>query len=54
MKVRYDVRGHGRSGKPEEDEAWEWKRFAEDFDAVVEAYKLHKPFVAGWYVVFCL
>ncbi|XP_006456536.1 hypothetical protein AGABI2DRAFT_195620 [Agaricus bisporus var. bisporus H97] len=51
--VRYDVRGHGRSGKPEGDEAWEWKRFAEDFDAVVEAYGLHKPFVAGWSLGGC-
>jgi hypothetical protein len=51
-KVRYDVRGHGRSGKPDADEAWESKRFAEDFDTVVNAFKLRKPFVAGWYVYF--
>jgi pimeloyl-ACP methyl ester carboxylesterase len=47
-KVRYDVRGHGRSGKPSDVAAWESKRLAEDFDAVVEAFKLDKPFVLGW------
>ncbi|KAJ7896286.1 Alpha/Beta hydrolase protein [Mycena olivaceomarginata] len=46
--VRYDVRGHGRSGKPSDVAAWESKRLAEDFDAVVEAFKLDKPFVLGW------
>lgn len=50
-KVRYDARGHGRSGKPDTDEAWESKRFAEDFDTVVKAYELHRPFVVGWYVI---
>ncbi|KAJ7688999.1 alpha beta-hydrolase [Mycena rosella] len=46
--VRYDVRGHGRSGKPVAEAAWESKRLAEDFDAVVEAFQLHRPFVMGW------
>ncbi|KAJ6558249.1 Alpha/Beta hydrolase protein [Mycena capillaripes] len=46
--VRYDVRGHGRSGKPADQASWESKRLAEDFDAVVEAFKLDKPFVLGW------
>ncbi|KXN92506.1 AB hydrolase superfamily protein YdjP [Leucoagaricus sp. SymC.cos] len=46
--VMYDVRGHGRSGKPDRDEAWESKRFAEDFDTVLEAFELKRPFVAGW------
>ncbi|KAJ6510662.1 Alpha/Beta hydrolase protein [Mycena sanguinolenta] len=46
--VRYDVRGHGRSGKPTDEAAWESKRLAEDFDTVVRAFKLHKPFVLGW------
>ncbi|KAJ7235079.1 Alpha/Beta hydrolase protein [Mycena haematopus] len=46
--VRYDVRGHGRSGKPTDEASWESKRLAEDFDAVVQAFKLHKPFVLGW------
>ncbi|KAF7328808.1 putative oxidoreductase ephD [Mycena venus] len=46
--VRYDVRGHGRSGKPSDEAFWASKRLAEDFDTVVEAYKLDKPFVLGW------
>ncbi|KAG5716588.1 putative oxidoreductase ephD [Termitomyces sp. T112] len=46
--VRYDVRGHGRSGKPRFEDAWESRRFAEDFDTVLQAFQLTKPFVAGW------
>ncbi|KAK7039421.1 putative oxidoreductase ephD [Favolaschia claudopus] len=46
--VRYDIRGHGRSSKPTDEASWESKRLAEDFDAVVQAYKLDKPFVLGW------
>ncbi|KAF5350001.1 hypothetical protein D9756_009054 [Leucocoprinus leucothites] len=42
------IRGHGRSGKPDTDEAWESKRLAEDFDAVVDAFGLCRPFVVGW------
>ncbi|KAJ7930551.1 alpha/beta-hydrolase [Mycena leptocephala] len=34
--VRYDVRGHGRSGKPTTPEA--------RFQAVMDGFKLHKPF----------
>ncbi|KAJ7027546.1 Alpha/Beta hydrolase protein [Mycena alexandri] len=46
--VRYDVRGHGKSGKPADEASWASQRLAEDFDAVVEAFKLNKPFVLGW------
>ncbi|KAL0948311.1 hypothetical protein HGRIS_010903 [Hohenbuehelia grisea] len=46
--IRYDVRGHGRSGMPTAEDAWESKRLCEDFDAVVQGFKLHKPFVLGW------
>lgn len=45
------MRGHGRSGKPADETAWESKRLADDFDAVVEGFKLVKPFVVGWYVL---
>ncbi|KAF8880994.1 Alpha/Beta hydrolase protein [Infundibulicybe gibba] len=45
--VRYDARGQGRSGKPLNDTGWESKRFAEDFEAVVKAFGLHQPYVAG-------
>ncbi|KAJ7139973.1 Alpha/Beta hydrolase protein [Mycena crocata] len=46
--VRYDVRGHGRSGKPSEEASWESERLAEDFDTVVQGFGLKKPFVLGW------
>lgn len=50
MKVRYDPRGCGLSGNPQKDTAWTPKKFSDDFKAVVEAYKLTKPFIAAWYV----
>ncbi|KAK7008113.1 alpha/beta-hydrolase [Favolaschia claudopus] len=46
--VRYDVRGHGRSGKPTTAAAYESKLFADDFKVVMDAYKLVKPVLAGW------
>ena len=47
-KVRYDMRGHGRSGKPPSQECYTSKSFSEDFVAVCDAFKLQKPFLAGW------
>ncbi|KIY65954.1 alpha/beta-hydrolase [Cylindrobasidium torrendii FP15055 ss-10] len=46
--VRYDLRGHARSGMPTEPEFWASSRLAEDFDAVVRAFGLTRPFVLGW------
>ncbi|KAG6884147.1 hypothetical protein C0993_000944 [Termitomyces sp. T159_Od127] len=46
--VRYDARGHARSGKPINEEAYDSARYAEDFDAVCEAFNVSKPFYAGW------
>lgn len=46
--VRYDMRGHGRSGKPFEPERYESARFAEDFKAVCDGFGFTKPFLAGW------
>ncbi|EIM90674.1 alpha/beta-hydrolase [Stereum hirsutum FP-91666 SS1] len=46
--VRYDIRGHARSGQPNTPEAYESKRFAEDFEAVVDAFELKRPILAGW------
>ena len=46
--VRYDMRGHGRSGKPSDPRAFASKRFAEDFVAVAKAYQLKRPIFAGW------
>jgi pimeloyl-ACP methyl ester carboxylesterase len=42
------VRGHGRSDQPLEAEAYESRKHAEDFKAVVDVFRLSKPFVAGW------
>jgi len=49
-QVRYDLRGHGRSGKPENSEAHSSKLCADDFIAVVQAFNLHRPVFVGWYV----
>jgi len=46
--VRYDLRGMGRSDKPSDPASYQSERFSEDFDAVVQAFNLHKPFVAAW------
>ncbi|KAJ7099930.1 alpha/beta-hydrolase [Mycena belliarum] len=45
--VRYDIRGHGRSGKPTTTDAYESKRFAEDFRTVMDAFELKKPVLTG-------
>ncbi|KAJ6468325.1 alpha/beta-hydrolase [Mycena sanguinolenta] len=47
--VRYDIRGHGRSGKPSTKEAYESKLFAEDFKTVMDAFGLKKLVLAGWH-----
>lgn len=46
--VRYEMRGHGRSGKPEDIGAYASIRHAEDFRTVCEAFGLVKPVVLGW------
>ncbi|RPD75139.1 alpha/beta-hydrolase [Lentinus tigrinus ALCF2SS1-7] len=46
--VRYEMRGHGRSGKPVEEEDYESIKIAQDFRTVCEAFGVVKPFVAGW------
>ncbi|KAF8524150.1 Alpha/Beta hydrolase protein [Hysterangium stoloniferum] len=46
--VRYDLRGHGRSGKPLDLTAWRSDRFAEDFYVVASAFKLNRPILVGW------
>lgn len=48
VQVRYDIRGHGRSGKPSDAASYESQRFAEDFKAVIDAFKLDRPIYAGW------
>ncbi|KAJ7697657.1 alpha/beta-hydrolase [Mycena rosella] len=46
--VRYDIRGHGRSGKPSTPEAYKSKLFADDFKTVQDAFGLRRPVLAGW------
>ncbi|KAF9489234.1 alpha/beta-hydrolase [Pleurotus eryngii] len=46
--VRYDARGHGRSGKPSDAEAYASVHYAEDFLAVAHAFRLNKPVFVGW------
>ncbi|KAJ7284487.1 alpha/beta-hydrolase [Mycena rebaudengoi] len=52
--VRYDARGHGRSGggghsgEPPTMDAYSSKLFADDFKTVADAFGLKKPVLAGW------
>ncbi|RDX42133.1 alpha/beta-hydrolase [Lentinus brumalis] len=46
--VRYEMRGHGRSGKPLEEKDYESLKIAQDFRTVCEAFGVVKPFMAGW------
>ncbi|KAJ6534051.1 alpha/beta-hydrolase [Mycena vulgaris] len=46
--VRYDVRGHGRSGKPVSPEGYAASLYAADFAAVSKAFSLHMPVFVGW------
>ncbi|KXN82162.1 hypothetical protein AN958_02971 [Leucoagaricus sp. SymC.cos] len=46
--VRYDPRGHGKSGKPASEEAWESCRISEDFEAVCKEFGVTRAFVMGW------
>ncbi|KAJ7503179.1 alpha/beta-hydrolase [Mycena galericulata] len=46
--VRYDVRGHGRSGKPSSPEGYASPLYAADFSAVVKAFSLKMPVFVGW------
>ncbi|KDQ07310.1 hypothetical protein BOTBODRAFT_180826 [Botryobasidium botryosum FD-172 SS1] len=46
--VRFDLRGFGLSDKPLDQAFYASHKFAEDVDAVVQEFKLVKPFIAGW------
>ncbi|KAK7436743.1 hypothetical protein VKT23_009829 [Stygiomarasmius scandens] len=46
--IRYDTRGHGQSSKPETEEAYASKLWADDFAAVCKAFEVEKPVFAGW------
>ncbi|KLO15825.1 alpha/beta-hydrolase [Schizopora paradoxa] len=46
--VRYDLRGQGRSGQPENAEGHVSKLYADDFAAVCDAFGVKKPYTVGW------
>ncbi|KAH9483247.1 Non-heme chloroperoxidase [Psilocybe cubensis] len=46
--VSYDMRGHGRSGKPDTIEGHASNLYADDFVAVVNAFGLQSPLFVGW------
>jgi non-heme chloroperoxidase len=47
--LTYDLRGHGKSGKPLEEKMYaEGDRWADDLDAVIKAAGLKKPVLVGW------
>ncbi|KAF7362441.1 AB hydrolase-1 domain-containing protein [Mycena venus] len=47
-RVRYDVRGHGRSGKPPSAEGYASALYAADFYAVAKEFSLNMPVFVGW------
>ncbi|KAJ6488275.1 alpha/beta-hydrolase [Mycena vitilis] len=46
--VRYDVRGHGRSGKPGDAAGYASSLYAADFAAVAQEFALNMPVFVGW------
>ncbi|KAH9838237.1 alpha/beta-hydrolase [Rhodofomes roseus] len=52
--VRYEMRGHGRSGMPESLAAYRALRHAEDFRTVCEAFGVVRPIVLGWSLGGCI
>ncbi|KAJ3519764.1 hypothetical protein NMY22_g13054 [Coprinellus aureogranulatus] len=46
--VAYDLRGHGRSGKPDAVEGYSSELYAQDFNAVVKAFNVKSPILVGW------
>jgi non-heme chloroperoxidase len=47
--ITFDLRGHGTSGKPEDENTYrDGRRWAGDLHAVLEATKVEKPVLVGW------
>ncbi|KAH6918790.1 Alpha/Beta hydrolase protein [Coprinopsis sp. MPI-PUGE-AT-0042] len=46
--VAYELRGHGRSGKPDTAAGYLSSLFADDFAAVSRAFNLESPLFLGW------
>lgn len=51
LQIRYETRGHGRSGAPMNKAAYESARHGEDFKSVCDAFGVKECFVAGWCVL---
>lgn len=49
--VRYEMRGHGRSGKPLDEAGYASAKLAADFKTVCDAFGVVKPFLVGWCVL---
>lgn len=50
LQIRYDLRGHGRSEKPNTKDGYTSKLFAEDFWSVMRLFRLSRPILVGWLV----
>lgn len=47
--ITYDMRGHGMSGKPENEDAYlDGRRYADDLFAVLKATGARRPVLVGW------
>lgn len=47
--ITYDLRGHGKSGKPDDAEAYrDGRRYANDLATVIKATGAHRPLLVGW------
>ncbi|KAH9841068.1 Alpha/Beta hydrolase protein [Rhodofomes roseus] len=46
--VRYDLRGHGRSGMPSNPEGYASSLFADDYAEVLRAFDVKNPIHVGW------
>ncbi|MGM3386826.1 alpha/beta hydrolase [Stutzerimonas stutzeri] len=47
--ISYDLRGHGRSAKPVNADAYrDGRRWADDLNAVIDATRAERPVLVGW------
>ncbi|KZT68581.1 alpha/beta-hydrolase [Daedalea quercina L-15889] len=46
--ARYDLRGHGRSGIPEESSAYSSSLYADDFSTVMREFRFGRPILVTW------
>lgn len=46
--IAYDLRGHGRSGKPDTVDGYSSELYAQDFNSVLKAFNVTSPILVGW------